>query len=214
MQLEKSCAVCDSTSKNVAVACCQSRPYSIMSSFLPLYLNKTPPTGFVCSASKFFSTLRTCNLRKVVLFVTLRQRAWPWRAVKVGHFEFSGSFFQCLGTNSSQGFCSFCFKIGQYSQMMVLNKQCPICDSMLKGVALACRQSWFCGLCFQRLWTNSPQGIYQFCFKIGEYIVLFVTLRQRAWPWRAVKVGHFSFSGLFFHCLWTNSSQGICPFCF
>ena len=34
---------------------------------------------------------------------------WPWRAVKVGHFEFSGSFFQCLGTNSSQGFCSFCF---------------------------------------------------------------------------------------------------------
>ena len=112
---------------------------------------------------------RRCNLRKVVLFATLRQRAWPWRAVKVGHFEFSGSFFQCLGTNSSQGFCSFCFKIGQYSQMMVLNKQCPICDSTSKGVAVAFRQIWFCGLFFQCLWTNSPQGIYQFCFKIGQY---------------------------------------------
>ena len=40
MELEKSCAICDSTSKGVAVACCQSRPYSIMSSFLPLYLNE------------------------------------------------------------------------------------------------------------------------------------------------------------------------------
>ena len=137
--------------------------------FSAVVFEQTPPTGFVCSASKFFSTLRTCNLRKVVLFVTLRQRAWPWRAVKVGHFEFSGSFFQCLGTNSSQGFCLFCFKIGQYSQMMVLNKQCPICDSSSKGVAVAFRQSWFCGLFFQCLWTNSSQGICPFCFKINQY---------------------------------------------
>ena len=163
MKLEKSCAICDSTSKGVAVACRQSWPYSIMSSFLPLYLNellpqhlsvrlqnssvnsqdvtweklcylrlyvkgrgrgvlsksaifnnvvffavvfqRTPPTAFVRSASKFFSKLTRCHLRKVVLVVTLRQRAWPWRAVKVRHFEFSSIFFQCLGTNSSQGIC-------------------------------------------------------------------------------------------------------------
>ena len=131
----KHCAICDSTSKGVAVACRQSWPYSIMSSFLPLYLNKllpedlsvrlqnwsvhsghvtweklcnlwlyikgrgrgvlsksaifnnvvffavvferTPPTAFVRSASKFFSPLRRCNLRRVVLCVTLRRRAWP-----------------------------------------------------------------------------------------------------------------------------------------
>ena len=56
---------------------------------------QTPPRGFVRSASTFFSTLRRWNLRKVVLLATLRRRAWPWHAVKVGHFEFSGIFFRC-----------------------------------------------------------------------------------------------------------------------
>ncbi|KAK0138270.1 Ribonuclease-like 3 [Merluccius polli] len=39
--------------------------------------------------------------------------------------------------NSSQGICPFCFKVGQYSQKMVLNKHCAICDSMSEGVAMA-----------------------------------------------------------------------------
>ena len=54
--------------------------------FFAVVFEQTPPTGFVCWASKFFSKLTRCNLRKVVLFVTLHQRAWPWCCVKVGHF--------------------------------------------------------------------------------------------------------------------------------
>ena len=110
--------------------------------FFTVVFEQTPPREFAHSASKLVSTLRRCNLRKVVLFPTLRQRAWPWHAVKVGHFEFSGIFFLCLGTNSSQEFCPFCFKIGQYSQKMVLNKRCALCDSTSKGVAVGCHQSW------------------------------------------------------------------------
>ena len=132
MSLEKSCAICNSTSKGMAVACCQSRPYSIMSSFDVIF-ERTPPTAFVRSASKFFSKLTRCHLRKVVLFATLRQRAWPWRAVKVGHFEFSRIFFKCLGTNSSQGFCPFGFSICQYSQKMELNKCCALLRLYVEG---------------------------------------------------------------------------------
>ena len=101
--------------------------------FFDVVFERTPPTAFVRSASKFFSKLTRCNLRKVVLFATLRQRAWPWRAVKVGHFEFSRIFFQCLGTNFSQGICPFGFNICQYSQNMVLNKCCALLRLYVEG---------------------------------------------------------------------------------
>ena len=70
-------------------------------SLFRLVFERTPPRGVVAWASKFFSTLTRCNLRTVVLIATLRQRAWPWRAVKVGHFEWNFTFSHCIWTNSS-----------------------------------------------------------------------------------------------------------------
>jgi len=64
--------------------------------FFDVLFERTPPTAFVRSASKFFSKLTRCHLSKVVLFATLRQRARPWRTVKVGHFEFIRIIFKCL----------------------------------------------------------------------------------------------------------------------
>ena len=101
-------------------------------------------------------------------------------AVACSQSWFCGLFFQCLWTNSPQWICLFCFKINQYTQMMVLNKHCALCDCTLKGVAMAFRQSWFCGLFFQSLWTNSPQGIYQFCFKISQYSLNMVLIKRCA----------------------------------
>ena len=183
---------------------CQSRPYSIMSSFLPLYLNSsqricpfgfkighytqdnlwlyvkgrghgvtsklaifhsvvffpdvwelTPPRDFLRSASKSVSTDRRWCWTNVVLFATLRRRAWPWRAVKVGSVVF---FSQSLWTNSPQGIHQFCFKISQYSQNTVQTKRCALCDSTSKGVSVACRQSWpffIQWYFFHCMWTNS-----------------------------------------------------------
>ena len=45
----------------------------------------SPPREFISSALKSVSTVRI-RCKKNVLFVTLCQRAWPWRFVKVGHF--------------------------------------------------------------------------------------------------------------------------------
>ena len=80
MELEKSCAICDSTSKGVAVACCQSRAIFNNVVFFAVVFQQTPPTAFVRSASKFFSKLTRCHLRKV----GVQSKLVPW------------SFFQSL----------------------------------------------------------------------------------------------------------------------
>ena len=108
---------------------------------------RTPPIGFVRSASKFFSKLTRCNLRKVVLFVTLHQRAWPWRAIKVG----SVVFFPMFVNKLLPGNWSVLLQNQSVHSKDVLNKPCAFCDCTSKGVALAFRQSWFCGLFFQSL---------------------------------------------------------------
>ena len=109
--------------------------------FFAVVFEPTPPRGFVRSAEKFFSTLRTCNLRKAVLFATLRQRAWPWRSVKVSSVVF---FSKVCEQTPPREFISSALK-------------------SVSTVRIRCK-------------TN---------------VVLFATLRQRACPWRVVKVGHF-----------------------
>ena len=142
--------------------------------FFDVVFERTPPTAFVRSASKFFSQLTRCHLRKVVLFATPRQRAWPWRAVKVGHFEFSRIFFQCL----------FFPMFG---------------NQLLPGILSV----WL-----QNLSVQSEDGAEQI-------LCSFATLRQRAWPWRAVKVGSVVFfSKVAFRQSWPFSSkcQTVMPF--
>ena len=146
-----------------------------MSSFLTFYLNELLPQHLSVRLQNSSVQLTRCDLRKVVLFVTLRQRAWPWRAVKVRHFEFSRIFFQCLffpmfGNQLLPGhFVRLASKFVSTVRRWCWTNSVLFCDSTSKGVAMACRQSWFRGLFFQSLWTKSPQGIYQFCFKIGQY---------------------------------------------
>ena len=159
----KRCAICDSTSKGVAVACRQSWPYSIMSSFLPLYLNELLPEDL---------SIRLQNSLVHSGDVTWEELCYLWLYVE-GHGRGVPSKLAIL--NSVVVFSNVWEVtpprdfVRSASKLVVLNKRCALCDSTSKGVAVACCQFWFCGLFFKRLWTNSPQGIYQFCFKIGQY---------------------------------------------
>ena len=156
-----------------------------------------------------------------MLFATLRQKAWQWRNIKFGHFEFCGIFFPLFGNSLlPRDFVPSASIIGQYSQKMVLNKSCALCDSTSKGVSVACRQSWFCGLffhCLERTPRDFVCSASKFLSTLGRCnlrkVVLFATLRQRPWQWCAVKFGHFEFCGIFFCCLGTHS-RDFCPFCF
>ena len=74
----------------------------VLWSLFPKFVNKLPPREFISSSLKSVSTVRIRCKTNVVLFVqsedgakqmlcsfaTLRQRAWPWRAVKVGSVVF------------------------------------------------------------------------------------------------------------------------------
>ena len=61
--------------------------------FFRLVFERTPPREFIRSASQLVSTVMTWSRTNAVLFVTVRWRSCPWRAVKVGRFEFRRLIF-------------------------------------------------------------------------------------------------------------------------
>ena len=168
MVLNQNRAICDCTLKGVSVACRQIWPFWIRWSyfrFFRLVFERTPPREFIGSATQLVNTAKKWAASNAMLFVTVRWWACPWRAFKVGRFEFRAyfRFFRLvLERTPPREF------IGSASQLV---------STVMK---------W--------CWTK---------------IVLFVIVRQRAWPWRAVKVGLLNSVVLFLlfsPCIWTNSS--------
>ena len=170
MELEKSCAICDSTSKGVAVACCQSRPYSIMLSFLPLYLNELLPQDLsvrLQNSSVHSGDITWEKLCYLWLYVKGRGRGVPSKLAILNSVIVFSNVWELTPPRDL---------VRSASKLVSTVRRWCWTNGLLFATlrrrawpGVPCRQSWFCGLCFQSLWTNSPQGIYQFCFKIGEY---------------------------------------------
>ena len=212
MELEKGCAICDSTSKGVAVACCQSRPYSIMSSFLPLYLNKLLPQHLSVRLqnssvnSQDVTWERLCYLR---LYVKGRGRGMPSKLAILNSVEFFSNvweptppraFFPMFGNQLLPGILSV------WLQHLSFQSE-DGAKQMLCSFATLRQRAWpwravkvgsvvffskVCELSPPREFISSAlKSVSTVRIRCKTNVVLFVTLCQRAWPWRFVKVGHF-----------------------
>ena len=201
MELEKSCAICDSTSKNVAVACCQSRPYSIMSSFLPLYLNKLLPQDLsvrLQNSSVHSGDITWEKLCYLWLYVKGRGRGVP---SELAIFNSVVVFSNVWELTPPRDFVRSASKLVSTVRWW--------CWTNIVLFATLRQRVWpwhsvkvgsvffFSNVCeqtppreFVRSASKSISTLKRWCW---TNCVLFATLRRRAWPWRAVKVGSVVF---------------------
>ena len=155
-----------------------------------LVFEVSPPREFAGSASKLVSTVKKWCWMNAVLCATVRRRACPWRAVKVGHFDFV-VFFSV-----------FCERITPRTFIRSASKLVSKVKTWcwMNAVHFATVRRRAClwrifkvghfllrGTFFRCLWTNYSKGICRFCFKIGQHSQKVVLNERRAFCDRTSK---------------------------